>query len=360
MLKRHGCSRVENLNNDVVELILERLPVESLLKLKYVCKTWNSTIESQFFKERQWIRRRQSRGEDVLFVSIVDYPPPHLSYDEAGKSTIQFGSSVFRTVKFPFLSDAVCISNCDGLLCFTDDVEPNVVINPATGWHTNFPHSRFQPLRLDMLNKGLSNVPYPKLGFGKDKLRGGTYKAVWLYNSTDFGKDDVTTCEVFDFGSSTNAWRYVLPASPYRMLRYREPLYFDGSLYWLSECEETKVLSFNLHTETFEVISQTPFLQKSAPALSLLDNCLCISVEIEPNLLILSLSGNKTWDLIPTSTIIPLAILDKDKLLLRGDGAMNNVRVVVIHDLRTKSFEVLYKPTSCGSCVCYFQSLFTV
>lgn len=43
MLKQHGLS-VESLPHDVVELILERLPVDSLLRLKSVSKNWKSTI----------------------------------------------------------------------------------------------------------------------------------------------------------------------------------------------------------------------------------------------------------------------------------------------------------------------------
>ncbi|VVB17080.1 unnamed protein product [Arabis nemorensis] len=85
------------------------------------------------------------------------------------------------------------------------------------------------------------------MGLGKDKIR-GTYKPIWLCNSSEFGLDNATTCEVFDF--STNAWRYVLPASPCRILDEQKPVYLDGSLYGLTEGEETKVLSFDLHTET--------------------------------------------------------------------------------------------------------------
>lgn len=71
-------------------------------------------------------------------------------------------------------------------------------------WST-LPHSSFQQLWNDMYNKGDYDVPCPKqFGtwlFCKDKLR-GTYKPVWLYNSSEFGLDNVTTCEVFDFGGT--------------------------------------------------------------------------------------------------------------------------------------------------------------
>ncbi|KAG5403413.1 hypothetical protein IGI04_009532 [Brassica rapa subsp. trilocularis] len=148
-----------------------------------------------------------------------------------------------------------CLLSCDGLICLFSHHTPNMVANPATGWHQCFPLSRVQQL---LSNMCITDTPNPQLGFGKDKFT-GTYKPVWLCNSAEFGRrldnTTTTTCEVFDF--STNAWRYLFPASSYRILDDHKPVYFDGSLYWLTEC--AKVLSFDLHTETFQVICQAPF-----------------------------------------------------------------------------------------------------
>ncbi|KAG7572803.1 NAF/FISL domain [Arabidopsis suecica] len=190
VLKRHGSSLVL-LPHDVVELILERLAVKSLLRFKSVSKKWESTIESQRFKERQLIRA-------------------------------------------------------------------SFVVNPATGWHKSFPLSNVQKLLSNMYKGREKHAPCLQLGFGKDKFK-GTYKPVLLCNSSEYGLANATTCEVFDF--TTNSWRYVLPASPYRIFHWNQkPVYFDGSLYWLTEGEEeTKVISFDLHTETFQVICKAPF-----------------------------------------------------------------------------------------------------
>ncbi|CAH8252220.1 unnamed protein product [Arabidopsis lyrata] len=199
MFKRHGSS-LELLPHDVVELILERLPVNSLLRFKSLSKDWKSTIESKRFEERQLIRRKQSRGPDVLYVSLHD--------DEAPKRIV-FGSSIVSTIKFPTICSIVCYGSCDGLVCLYCVSTPGFVVNPVTRWHQSFPLSSFQQLRMARLNKGDFHAPNYKLGFGKDKVK-GTYKLVWLYNSSEYGLDNVTTCEVFDF--STNAWRYLVPA----------------------------------------------------------------------------------------------------------------------------------------------------
>ncbi|XP_020868932.1 LOW QUALITY PROTEIN: F-box protein At1g15015 [Arabidopsis lyrata subsp. lyrata] len=47
------------LPHDVVEDILERLPVETLVIFRRVCSTRRSTIESQRFKERHYMIRGQ-------------------------------------------------------------------------------------------------------------------------------------------------------------------------------------------------------------------------------------------------------------------------------------------------------------
>ncbi|KAH0866779.1 hypothetical protein HID58_073801, partial [Brassica napus] len=60
--------------HNVVEVILECVPVKPLLRFRSVSKKWKLTIDSPGFKERQLIRRRQLRGPDILIM--------RLSYDE--------------------------------------------------------------------------------------------------------------------------------------------------------------------------------------------------------------------------------------------------------------------------------------
>ncbi|EOA36748.1 hypothetical protein CARUB_v10012586mg [Capsella rubella] len=94
------------------------------------------------------------------------------------------------------------------------------------------------------------------LGFRKDKFT-GTYKPVWLYNSSKFSLENITTCEVFDF--TTNAWR--------------------------SCCVETIIISLDLHTEAFQVIPIAPFANAQHDLFTMcdLDNRLCVSSINWPN-----------------------------------------------------------------------------
>ncbi|KAL0763695.1 hypothetical protein Bca101_079846 [Brassica carinata] len=217
------------------------------------------------------------------------------------------------------------------------------------------------------------------LGFGKDIIS-STYKPVSLYNSSEIGLDNATTCEVFDF--SANAWRYVTPSAPYRVAPFAPPVFVDGSLHWFTDCEETKILSFDLHTETFQVISKAPFPANSHDddnpygiLLCDLDNRLCVSHKTDSNQVIWSFnSSNKTWlkifsiDVVmtsffygcPTSScpFAPLALLDaenKKKDLLFYDREQS--RYLLIHDSDAPVFTLTLRAKFLGFLLCYFPSL---
>ncbi|KAG7569114.1 F-box associated domain type 1 [Arabidopsis thaliana x Arabidopsis arenosa] len=363
---------------DVVEHILERLDVKTLLKFKFVSKQWKSTIQCRAFQERQLMHRRQSGNPDVLLVSVCDESYPIGTELEAMR-TLVVGSSVSVRILTPWEKTLykVCQSSCDGLICLYNDYPKNIVVNPTTRWHRTFPRSTYQRLT----SHGES---WAKLGFGKDKIN-GTYKPVWLYNSAELGglNDDddnnntSTICEVFDFTSK--AWRYVVPASPYPILPYQDPVYVDGSLHWLTAGETTNVLSFDLHTETFQVMSKAPFLHHHDHSnrelvMCNLDDRLCVSEKKWPNQVIWSLdSDHKTWkeiysiDLNITSfwfgkhrfALTPLAVVDKDKLLFCEPNSGDQL---LTHDPKTKSYELayisFYRTTAYP--LCYFQSLLSI
>ncbi|XP_019101108.1 PREDICTED: F-box protein At2g34280 [Camelina sativa] len=369
------------LPNDVVELILERLDVKSLLKFKSVSKQWKSTIQCRAFQERQLMNRRQSGNPDVLFVSVCDHSYLFDTVFEDMR-TLVVGSSVSVKIPTPWAKKRlynVCKSSCDGLICLHDANVPNIVANPTTRWHRTFPLSTYQRLRYH--EDRVSSTPWANLGFGKDKTN-GTFKPVCLYNSAEFGglyNDDnsTTICEVFDF--TTNAWRYVVPASPYPILPYQDPIYVDGSLHWLTEGETANVLSFDLHTETFQVMSKAPFLHHHHHSnrdlvMCNLDDRLCVSEKMWPKQVIWSFDSDRgTWneiysiDLNITSSwlgkhrfsLTPLGVVDKDKLLfcepLTGDPLLTL-------DPKTKSYEIAHEFLYHTSALplCYFQSLITI
>ncbi|CAA7030338.1 unnamed protein product [Microthlaspi erraticum] len=366
----------ESLPHEVVECIMEKLPVKSLLRFKAVSKQWKSTIESPFFKKRQLTHSHQSGDPVLLMVSEAtqEEETEHLT-------TLVIGS--LSSVKIPTPLDNthynLCQSSLDGLVCLYRANRTGYVVNPTTRWYRPIPLCGLQQLMTDLRSFFKLGYRFFMLGFGKDKFM-GTYKPVWLYNSLENG----TTCEVYDF--STEGWRYVSPSSPCRILAGVEPVFFDGSLHWLTECQETKVVSFDLHTEAFRVLSKAPFDNAKACEVHLcsLDNRLCVSRKSQRNQVIWSFnSENKTWDKIcsvdlhltylscgvgSTCVLSPLALLhgdkkkkkkkEKEKKLLFYD--FDNTRALVTHDLETGSNVVAFSAEPVGKPVCFFPSLISI
>ncbi|KAG7653687.1 F-box associated domain type 1 [Arabidopsis suecica] len=381
MSKKQRCLMMESLPHDVVECILERLAVDPLLRFKAVSKQWKSTIESPFFQRRQFTQRQQSGNPDVLMVSLYRYDV--INPDIEALATLVLGSSSSVKIPTPWEKEEentvylVSRDSCDGLVCLFDIRKSGFVVNPTTRWYHPLP-----PCQLQQLIIGLGDSFYDlgyrlsKLGFGKDKLT-GTYKPVWLYNSLEIGLENATTCEVFDF--STNAWRYVSPAAPYRIVGCPPPVCVDGSLHWFTECEETKILSFDLHTETFQVVSKAPFANVDGFHIVMcnLDNRLCVSEMKRPNQVIWSFNlGNKTWqkmcsidlDIIShwfgrhLCAVLPLALLDGKKKRKKNllFYCRERSRTLMVHDHETKSYDVAFEADSVGYPVCYFPSLISI
>ncbi|CDY16230.1 BnaA09g29640D [Brassica napus] len=368
---------MELLPHDVVEYIFERLDVKTLLKFTAVSKQWKSSIiQCRSFQTRQMLHRKQSGKTDVVLVSL---------YDGAGSNpniealrTLVVGSTV--SVKIPTTWEnkfyQVCNSSCDGLICLYYRYNPSIVVNPTTRWHRTRACRKF---RKCLGNKSkLFSLVSPSPGFGKDKIC-GTYKPVWLYNSAEVGLKikSITTCEVFDF--TTNAWRYIVPASPYLIYHSQDPVYCDGSLHWFTKGDETNILALDLHTETFQVIPRPPFLHSLLRLIESiicsLHDRLCVSERIWPEQVIWSFdSEEKTWkkiysiDLKTTPswrrnnrwrTFTPLSVLGKDKLLFY-DGESSDGPLVTL-DLRTKYCDIAYKcKVKAYKALCYVPSLISI
>ncbi|KAG7591421.1 Galactose oxidase/kelch beta-propeller [Arabidopsis thaliana x Arabidopsis arenosa] len=384
MSKKQRCLRMESLPHEVVERILERLAVDSLLRFTAVSKQWKSSIESPFFQQRQLTQRQQSGDPAVLMVSRSreDYFNP----DIKPLTTLVLGSSSSVTIPTPWEKDKekedreyflVSFDSCDGLVCLYEYFKSGYVVNPTTRWYRPLPLSQLQQLLIS-LGRSVFERGYTvcDIGFGKDKIT-GTYKPVWLYNSLEIGLDNATTCEVFDF--NTNAWRYVSPTPPYRIVGCSKPVCIDGSLHWFTDCEETKILSFHLHTETFRVVSKAPFtnVKDFDIVMCNLSNRLCVSEKNWPNQVIWSFnSANKTWHKMCTinldvtshwfgnhiAAVMPLALVyekkKKKKKLLFYCRELS--RTLMVYDPETESYDVAFNDYSIGYPLCYFQSLISI
>ncbi|ESQ33635.1 hypothetical protein EUTSA_v10009680mg [Eutrema salsugineum] len=367
-----------SLAQDLVEDILERLPVKSLLRFKLVSKTWKTTIESQHFKERHMIRR-QLREPDFLLIDDQD------DDDLLDNEELMIRTLVMDPYDDEDLGEAepgFCIQlsfddvsrSCDGLVCIYDFRRSILMVNPSTKWMREVPRANLQAL---LCQRYGDNELY-LLGFGKD-IRTKTYKLVWLYNSFELDLEGATTCEVFDF--NINTWRHV-ESSPYRILGDQNPIYVDGLLNWFifKSNTEIKIISFDCHTEIFQEISESPITQYADECRIImcnLNNRLCVSEKKWPTQDIWTLKCSDmmmTWEKMYSLNLsscpdgllsdemwpiaCPLAVLNNKKLLLFDEDDDNPN--LVIYDLETRSYSLCVDAGFVVYVAPYFQSLISI
>lgn len=361
----------------VVEEILEKLPVKSLLRFRAVSKLWRTEIESRRFQERHLVHQQKSRDPSILICR------PRL--DDLGKASLRslsLGATLVSEedhIRYPVPSkkdfNVRVTRSCDGLACLYSNTFM-YVINPATRWHRKLPKARFQTLVEITTNR----FPRPFVGFGKDNIT-GMYKIVWLYNSHCLNLDGQTnTCEVFSFDNNNNTWRHdVIVSCPYPIVHDKVPAHAHGFLYWFIDAvTETQVLSLNLHTETFAVMAKIPVAYAPHHRITMctLNERLCLSEDKGDTQTIWSLNQdnvtwNKTYSINLRSTlncveekylysVPPVASLFHNRLLLYD--CSDDEAKLVLYNFRLNSYGKFFTKPGCylGGAVPYFQSLFTL
>ncbi|EOA39032.1 hypothetical protein CARUB_v10011604mg [Capsella rubella] len=290
-----------SLANDLVEEILMRLPVKSLMRLKSLSKQWRSTIQSRSFAERHLKAPQRFHMEHS---EVIAMSTGYLLSDDERRSicfkTISLDSTPLLSFTLPkshprYFNFYVS-NNCDGLFCiYSPESQFIDIVNPATRWFRQLPPARIQIL----MHKWILNLEawepdlysfmtlVPSIAIMKAST---DYKLVWLYNSDKHNSDasspneGLTKCEVFDFRA--NAWRYVTCTPSYLICNQQGPEYVDGLSYWFTEPYngEIKVIALDIHTETFRVLPKIhPAIATSNPreiCMCNLDNSLCIMTKV--------------------------------------------------------------------------------
>ncbi|KAJ0259718.1 F-box domain-containing protein [Hirschfeldia incana] len=215
--------------DDLVEEILHRLPVKSLVRLKSVSKEWKSMIESGYLAEKHLRLLEKKYGVyEEMQITVQKSTSQSLCIKFFSKSgTMSCGASSEGLLRVP--------GSCNGLVCVHAFDAVNVYLcNPMTGVVRTL-----TPPPPQGNNEKLS------VGFGIDVVT-GTYKVVLLY-----GLGPV----VFDFG--TSKWRPTAGPMPLSCIPRpdRNPVFVNGSLFWLLASDFSEILVMDLHTEKFRTLS---------------------------------------------------------------------------------------------------------
>ncbi|CAF1933193.1 unnamed protein product [Brassica napus] len=175
--------------NDVMEEIVMKLPVRSIMRFQAVSKHWESVIKTRDFGARHMAHQR-NKDPKLMFVS---YGFDHIRFEQRDLETTSLEERLCFEIEE--INGPIEISECcDGLVCFYCLTQAVGVINTAT--ETLLPplplanfqrlHKDHPDLERDVMVEDDAAVPVPFIsftmfGFGKDNVT-GRYKIVWLYN----------------------------------------------------------------------------------------------------------------------------------------------------------------------------------
>jgi F-box interacting protein len=267
--KKHKKAQTAELPEELVlDEILIRLPVKSLLRFKCVSKAWRTEISDPFFirSHLQFSVSRWQHNPSLLITPHTLDPifqaDPTESWPTTFSSNIRFyqwqqGASKARLVHgrdFDYEFSAVGIfAHCDGLVLVPTDTKV-YIFNPATRDVLTLPESSRNK------RPGIIGLP---VGFGRDPHTAGMYKVARSFfrsrdRETGLYNMGMEVCTVGDGSPAAPCWRETAEDQPYPVDAWVSAPTVKGSMYWYIDKRHLNprprgILRFGLKDEAFSV-----------------------------------------------------------------------------------------------------------
>ncbi|CAM0953988.1 unnamed protein product [Alopecurus aequalis] len=258
-------SAVLSLPEEMVEQVLLRLPVKSIIRFQAVCHSWSAMLSSDEFRSlhRAMCKAAPTATPRLLRISPTpgfDSTAVHscspLDPREDLLFTLDHARGNFVEVVTP--------APCRGLTLLYDAIPPAYYIcNAATREVTRLP-----PF-IDTNNRSTAGLGYD--------ARTRKYKVVRMINGM-INEKEMIKCQVYTAGGgSGDCWRPATRGVPFGMCRFLRaavanadrhklpPVFADGFLHWLidpsslTRWPRASVISFSVTDETFKCARSPPF-----------------------------------------------------------------------------------------------------
>lgn len=247
--------------SELVEEILVRLPVKSLLRFSTVSKSWNLIIS-----DPQFIGKHRSAaalpGRERILVS-------HSTHGSLIPSSTLPLSSISSNQTIHDAPPLICpftlswsathlLASCDGLWCVEHDASL-FLWNPSMRTHKKLP---LPSIHLqDPLDRDYQFRHHFCFGIGYDSFA-DDYKILKLrcdHNHTSFPNDEL-------YSLKNDSWRKI-QTFPQKLYQFGKGVFTSSgsSLHWVgyphheSSLHEPVILSFNLRTEKYAEVAQPPY-----------------------------------------------------------------------------------------------------
>ncbi|XP_026377737.1 F-box/kelch-repeat protein At3g23880-like [Papaver somniferum] len=270
---------MSSLPEEIHEEIFLRLPVESILTCKFVCKFWRDIISSPKFIKHHLNLNIQKNSHDPksiftgFYFECIQYPVAlgyTVRYAPSCNGAFGMGDNRYERIQI--------LGSCNGLICLRISSVGRYMFyvwNPSTGEYKEIPGR--QPLGFRVLSS-FDWHPF-SYGFGYDCAR-DDYKFVRI------GGNEI---QVYTLGS--DAWNNTR-STPYPNKGNNSNINgvtFNGALHWLCSTRETStevIVSFDISSETISYmplpIETMPGSVSRADGLGVSRDCLCLYVAL-PN-----------------------------------------------------------------------------
>ncbi|CAL2253500.1 unnamed protein product [Prunus armeniaca] len=297
--------KFEAFPQEIIQDILFRLPVKSLINCTSVCKAWRSMIMNKTF-----IRAHLSLTVDFANQDDIDLLLLHII---SGSNSLNYHQNtvvhkvkdevhsvhhdnqafdVYSKIEFPIAakknygnSHLRVVGTCDGLICLADDV-PSYAYNFII-WNPTIKKSVSLPMPgITFQTHGGYDA---SIGFGFDATT-NDYKVVRVVTLLDYYDEKPTLAEVYSLATGT--WMSLGCVSPACLIdKAASSAFVNGVLHWpvayQTDVESYYIiLTFDLGKEVFGQIPMPKIIQRDyylGLQLSVSDNKKSIALFMRPN-----------------------------------------------------------------------------
>ncbi|KAI7734027.1 hypothetical protein M8C21_026544 [Ambrosia artemisiifolia] len=233
---------------EIIEQIISRLPIKSILRFKSISKPWLSLISNPSFTK---LHSTVGPSTTSLFLTLVDSSTNTRYFFSGANNDNGSVANLIKLDNTPYVFGTV--EHLNGLLCLIDrdyhsDNIYASVINPTTHKFFKLPDRPLVPL----LNEDMCYF------FGFDESS-NEHKVLYV----DVGLIKLTTIEIMIFSFLNYSWRKINVDLPIGVSRDR---WFYGTK--VSVCVNSiihmmirnpfEILAFDLRTETFSIVNVPP------------------------------------------------------------------------------------------------------
>ncbi|GMI65691.1 hypothetical protein like AT3G06240 [Hibiscus trionum] len=246
--------------------ILSKLPVESLIRFKCVCKSWSSSFQTPFFITQHHHSNLRNNNLNLLLQRCNGNTYLDLSYFSRLSTEKGQNFSLKQNIQLPFseyFSHELTVQGPrNGILCleFGDNI---CLWNPSTREYKILPQSPIQ--RPPSVPPSVSNTSFGCVGFGYDSQT-DDYKVLrFVINSFSYYYDGVNIYshaiqQVDLYSLKGNSWKEISHPGVNAHYATLFDIYVNGFYYWhATEASGFIILSFDMVNERFSTLPLPEF-----------------------------------------------------------------------------------------------------